>query len=168
MSDRYSAEIIIGSTIDESIVSELIKELNDAGVDISWGESLDGLKTVIDLKKLLKTKKWTYLHFTDDQARYGCFEGLEGWLCEHNIEWDRQSSGYCEYEPCKAYWRRGMQRAEEHTATNDGDFLVNARFVQYARKALVVGNVAAALKYLDDVVRDLQPYTELKPVKFVK
>ena len=93
MADRMAAEIWIGGKLPRSLLDEF--PIDDLRVD--WDENpVDRTSE----EMLLAGREDDYLHFCDCEAAYGEFQELEGWLREHNIPFQRQSSGKYEYDPC--------------------------------------------------------------------
>jgi hypothetical protein len=99
MVDRMAAEIWIGgklprSLLDEFPISDLRLDWDATPFDAS---SEEGILSARDDSGLL--------HFADCEAAWGEFTELEGWLREHNIPFQRQSSGKYEYDPCFVEFR---------------------------------------------------------------
>ena len=93
MADRMAAEIWIGGKLPRSLLDEF--PIDDLRVD--WDENpVDRTSE----ETLLAGREDDHLHFCDCEAAYGEFQELEGWLREHNIPFQRQSSGKYEYDPC--------------------------------------------------------------------
>ena len=94
MSDRMPAEIWVGGKLPRSLLTEF--PISDLRLD--WDEnpvdatSEEGVLSARDESGLL--------HFADCEAAWGEFAELEAWLREHNIPFQRQSSGRYEYDPC--------------------------------------------------------------------
>jgi hypothetical protein len=99
MSDRMAAEIWVGGKLPRSLLSEF--PISDLRLD--WDEnpvdasSEEGILSARD--------ECCLLHFADCEAANGEFAELEGWLREHNIPFQRQSSGKYEYDPCFVEFR---------------------------------------------------------------
>ena len=99
MADRMAAEIWIGGKLSRSLLDEF--PISDLRLD--WDEtpiastSEDGILSARDESGLL--------HFADCEAAWGEFEELEGWLREHSIPFQRQTSGKYEYDPCFVEFR---------------------------------------------------------------
>jgi hypothetical protein len=104
MADRMAAEIWIGGKLSRSLLDEF--PISDLTLD--WDEtpiastSEDGILSARDESGLL--------HFADCEAAGGEFEELEGWLREHNIPFQRQTSGKYEYDPCFVEFRPDLPR----------------------------------------------------------
>jgi hypothetical protein len=104
MADRMAAEIWIGGKLSRSLLDEF--PISDLRLD--WDEtpiastSEDGILIARDENGLL--------HFADCEAAWGEFEELEGWLREHGIPFQRQTSGKYEYDPCFVEFRPDLPR----------------------------------------------------------
>ena len=112
MSDRMAAEIWIGGKLPRSLLNEF--PISDLRLD--WDESPvdatseEGILSARDESGLL--------HFADCEAAYGEFAELEGWLREHNIPFQRQSSGRYEYDPCFVEFRPDLPgKPDRYTLT---------------------------------------------------
>ena len=112
MSDRMPAEIWVGGKLPRSLLSEF--PISDLRVD--WDEnpvdatSEEGILSARDESGLL--------HFADTEAAYGEFAELEGWLREHNIPFQRQSSGRYEYDACFVEFRPDLPgKPDRYTLT---------------------------------------------------
>ncbi len=114
MADRMAAEIWIGGRLPRSLLDEF--PISDLRVD--WDEhpidatTEDSILSARDERGLL--------HFADCEAAWGEFQELEGWLREHNIPFNRQSSGRYEYDPCFVEFRpdlRGKPNQDRYTLT---------------------------------------------------
>ena len=58
------------------------------------------------------------LHFADCEVAWGEFQELEGWLREHGIPFQRQSSGKYEYDPCFVEFRPDLPgKPDRYTLT---------------------------------------------------
>ena len=117
MADRMAAEIWIGGKLSRSLLDEF--PISDLRLD--WDEtpiastSEDGILSARDENGLL--------HFADCEAAWGEFEELEGWLREHSIPFQRQTSGKYEYDPCFVEFRPDLPRKPDRytlTTQNGG------------------------------------------------
>ena len=119
MSDRFYAGLEIGGLISGDLVPALAAQISNAGL-LFPGESLeqhinnDGL-----------------LALEDDQASYGEFPELEGWLQKHGIEFDRHSSGYFDLLPEWVSFRRGQGRIV-HLLDGQGDQVISHQDISRA------------------------------------
>ena len=99
MADRMPAEIWIGgklprSLLDEFPISNLRLDWDSTPFDATTEE---GILNARDDNGLL--------HFADCEIAWGEYQELEEWLREHNIPFQRQSSGKFEYDPCLVEFR---------------------------------------------------------------
>lgn len=96
MSDRFWAKIWIGGPVRDDLISDFRKELYDAGLlnqdDDDLSDHMEG----------------GVLAFEDAEVPYGCFSNLEDWLVLNQIDFNRQSDGFCEYSPCLVAFRAGI------------------------------------------------------------
>jgi len=130
MADRMAAEIWIGgklprSLLDEFPISDLTLDWDAQPIDATSEESILSARDENQL-----------LHFADTEAAWGEFAELEGWLREHNIPFQRQSSGKYEYDPCFVEFRSdlpGKQNRDRYTlTTEDGAPMVSRSEIEKA------------------------------------
>jgi len=160
MSDRYPAEILIGGTIPQIIVAELIREI------VAEGVSLEGYgEPAVTEEKLWQVfRQGAIVTLYDDQARYGRFDSLEVFLIRHQVHFDRRSSAFYEYN-AEVVFYRGGEEAIALPADQDGHVML--------RPLQVVGilddsslNNRAKLNAIRRLVA--QPGTEpLTPIRFI-
>jgi len=93
MADRMAGEIWIGSKLARSLLAEL--PISDLWLD--WDHNRLQSSTEADI--LAARDGDGLLHFADDEAAYGEFQELEGWLREHKIPYRRHSDGKYEFTP---------------------------------------------------------------------
>ncbi len=93
MADRIAAEIWIGGKLPRSLLEEL--PISDLRLD--WDHNRLRSSTEADI--LAARDEDGLLHFADDEAAWGQFEELEGWLREHKIPFRRHSEGKYEFSP---------------------------------------------------------------------
>ena len=93
MADYYYGKIEIPRKYAEmpEIREKLEKQFKDVNVDICLGFHAPASDKVLE--------------FADNGARYGEFPGLEKFLVEHKIPFDRYSTSYYEFEPKVASYR---------------------------------------------------------------
>ena len=132
MSDRIPAEIWIGGKLprslrDEFPISDLKLDFDETPFDAT---SEEGILSARDEDGLL--------HFADCEAAWGEFQGLEGWLREHNIPFERQSSGKYEQDPCLVEFRPDLPGTpDRYTHTNqDGAPVVRNDEIEKAMKSM--------------------------------
>ena len=101
MADYFPGKIEIGGTVLRPCVEELIAEI------LETKSSLDDFGaapvTQESLKQALKKKQ--VLTLCNDQARWGQFEELEGFLIENGIHFNRHSEAYCEFDAEMIFFR---------------------------------------------------------------
>ena len=119
MSDRFHASIQIGGPVSKALIPALTARISDAGLLYPG----DALKQHLDEDSLLVLE--------DEQASYGEFPELEGWLQRHLIEFDRFSSGYFDLLPEWVSFRK-MQGRTLHLLDGRGDQVISHRDVQQA------------------------------------
>ncbi len=114
MADRMAAEIWIGGKLPRRLLDEF--PISDLRLD--WDEtpfdstSERGILSVRDESGLL--------HFADCEIAWGEFQELEGWLREHDIPFQRQSSGKYEYDPCFVEFRPDLPgKPDRYTLTTE-------------------------------------------------
>jgi hypothetical protein len=93
MADRMSAEISIGGKLRRSLLEEF--PISDLYLD--WDHNR--LQSATEADILASRDEDGLLHFADDEAAYGEFQELEGWLRENKIPFRRHSEGKYEYSP---------------------------------------------------------------------
>ena len=110
MADHLAAEIWIGGKVPQSQVASLCKAIRDEFVSLDWGSGAFSPQTGIDLREAVKDGPQgdSLLWLTDDQARWGEFEQLEGFLRESSIPYDRKSSGKYDYDAEISSYRPGI------------------------------------------------------------
>ena len=119
MSDRFHASLKIGGPVSKGLIPALADQLANAGLlftDAFPAQHIDedGL-----------------LVLEDEQAPYGEFPELETWLEEHDIEFDRHSSGYFDLLPEWVCFRRGQGRIV-HLLDGGGDEIISHRDIRHA------------------------------------
>jgi hypothetical protein len=104
MADRMAAEIWIGGKLPRSLLEEF--PISDLKLD--WDETPFDATTEEGI--LSARDEAGLLHFADCEIAWGEFQELEGWLREHDIPFQRQSSGKYEYDPCFVEFRPDLPR----------------------------------------------------------
>ena len=107
MSDRFPGDITIGGDIPHRLLDLLSEMIASEGVSIDWQYTL-GKAAVQKVIEDAVARKET-VRFTDDEACYGQFEELEGFLVERGIHFDRHSDARYEYDGENAYYRGGRK-----------------------------------------------------------
>src|SRR4051812_16084933 len=99
MSERMTAEILIGGPVDASLVARVIDKIVAQGVVVGWEEEPFCADSAAELLALAqKSEQAGLLHFVDHQATWGAFAELEAFLCRHGIAFDRSTEAKFEYE----------------------------------------------------------------------
>lgn len=162
MADYFWGEIEIGGPVPRSVVPRLL----DFAREPATGYTDDELTTA-NLPKLFREFDATkgYLHLEDPDARYGQFEGLETFLREANIGYNRRSDGKYEFTPEEARFRPGMDGPTFRLMSHEQNPLVDLHEVEHARQLLEAGQASEALAKLREVVGPDVP--ELPPLEIV-
>jgi len=105
MADHFPGEIHIGGLIPRTVLQKLIRAAVDEGVSVEGYGGPDAGDD--DLRKAFQ--EGTVVHLYADQARYGMFEALEGFLVKHRIPFDRSSEAFCEYNAEVVRYRGGKE-----------------------------------------------------------
>ena len=133
MSDRYHARLEIGGPIPAHLFPELVTILQ-AGGHLYGADKITSFITPCGT-----------LELEDDQAPYGQFPDLESWLQQHDIEFDRHSSGWFDTPPVSVHFRRGLGLVDR-PRDREGHALVRRDGVVEAMKAHASqGDLRAAL-----------------------
>ena len=164
MSDRMPAEIWVGGQlprilINEFPISDLRLDCDESPVDAT---SEEGILSARDESGLL--------HFADCEAAYGEFAELEGWLREHNIPFQRQSSGRYEYDACFVEFRPDLPgKPDRYTlTTQEGAPVVCREKIEKAMQSmtrLVNGKKQPATKRLQAWERIYRKLSNSIPAK---
>jgi hypothetical protein len=107
MAEHLAAEIWLGGNVSAALTPTLCKAIRDEYVSLDWGSGAFQPQTGNDLLEAVKNEvgETSLLWLCDDQARWGQFEQLEGFLRKHKIPYDRRSSGKYEYDAVFASYR---------------------------------------------------------------
>jgi hypothetical protein len=125
MSDRFPGEIRIGGNVPADLLEEFLGEIEASGAKVGGydGSAFTG-GTAEELCRALDGNG--HLFLVDDEARYGTFEELEDFLCEHGIPYDRHSDARFEWDAENVKFRPGMDRPLETPSNGNGDELLRA------------------------------------------
>ena len=120
MAEHFPAKIHIGGPVPRDILDELVDEI------VSTEASLDGYadSAVTDESARKALQEGEIIDLYDDQARYGRFTELEGFLVKHGIHFDFHSDAYCEYDAENNYYRGG-QKTINLPSNQNGDVLIH-------------------------------------------
>lgn len=135
MSDRIAAEITIGGRLRRKDLRDFLGEI--AGLGLDHGDT----NAPVTEEALCECLKATgTLRLCDDQARYGEFEDLEGWLREHKIPYCRESEAKYEWSACVSHYRpdlfRGKQALIERDTTHNHQDMVKTKDLRRLLKDL--------------------------------
>jgi hypothetical protein len=115
MADRMAAEIWIGGKLPRSLLEEV--PISDLRLD--WDHNRLQSSTEADI--LAARDEDNLLHFADDEAAWGEFQELEGWLRENKIPFRRHSEGKYEHTPELVEFRpdlKGKRNRNIYTVTS--------------------------------------------------
>ena len=112
-----------------------------------------------------------HLFLVNDQARYGMFEELEDFLCEHDIPYDRHSDARFEWDAENVTFRPGMERPLEMPSNKDGDTLLRMdqirplakELARLATAKLTKGKILAVVRKASRKLNKLLP-PEVEPL----
>ena len=86
MSERMAAQIWIGGKVPTQLVDGLCGEIDAEGVALDWGAGRFAPKTAEELLQArVDCEGAAVLYLCDEQASWGRFDSLEGFLQEHGI-----------------------------------------------------------------------------------
>lgn len=159
MSDRFAAAITLGGDVPRRLLDKLADMIASEGVSIDWQYSLDKSAVQKAIEDAVATTET--IRFTDDQASYGQFEQLEGFLVKHRIHFDRHSEARYEYDGENVYYRGGRKVAVM-LANYSGDPLVSCQDV---RK--ILDNSKSDQTRLDAIRRLITVPAPLAPIRLV-
>lgn len=115
MADRMAAEIWIGGRLPRSLVDEF--PISDLRLD--WENTPLASSSEADI--LAARDDDGLLHFADNEASWGEFQELEGWLREHKLPFRRRSEGKYEYSACEIEFRpdlKGKRNRDVYVTTS--------------------------------------------------
>jgi len=149
MSDRFWARLTIGGPwpgpMSELNLRRLIDDMSDNG------EIFSGYHGLIQMD--------------NSEARYGGFEDLEGWLGEVRIPYDRQSSGYGEYDP-QIVFSRATHDFSEFLCNQHGEPMISIQEIESVLKLYdtkKVFSAATLVEKLREVFPSIPPKLEPLP-----
>jgi hypothetical protein len=109
MSERMAAQIWIGGKVPARLVDELCGEIDAEGVTLDWGGACFAPKTGAELLNArVDCEGAAVLYLCDEQASWGQFNSLEGFLQEHNIPFTRRNDGGAAYNGEIVEFRAGQ------------------------------------------------------------
>ena len=152
MADYFPGKIEIGGVVPRHCVEELIAEILETKASLDeYGlaeVTQDALQHAIEKKQILI--------LCDDQARWGQFEELEGFLLDRGIHFNRHSNSYCEFDAEKVFFRG--DKVVEFAATQDGDLLQHCSCIDEILQKKISDSEKVA------ILRRLMHPPELKPL----
>jgi hypothetical protein len=135
MADYFPGEIRIGGDIPADLLEELFGELSSTGAKIGGYDGTDfNCQNADELRQALEENG--HLFLADDQARFRMFEELEGFLCEHDIPFDRHSDARYEFDAENVRFRPGMERPLEVPSNGTGDDLMDVNKIRPVAREL--------------------------------
>ena len=135
MSDYFAGEIRIGGNVPADLLEEFLGELESSGAKVGgYDGAAFACRTADELRQAVDENG--HLFLVDDQARFGMFEELEGFLCEHDIPYDRHSDARFEFDAENVRFRPGMERPLTVPSNDAGDDLADAGMIRPIAKEL--------------------------------
>jgi len=150
MSSYVAAHIIIGGPIKRTLLHSFFSEVHNAGAglvpDEPFNENVfyteDELIAALDGERLL--------HLYDHQAHNGSFEELETFLRAQDVSYIRYGDA-CpgEYDAEVCFFEAGDDGVTTFVTDDQGNPIIHAIAAVVAYRALITGNVHAALTSLE-------------------
>ena len=110
MSDYMAGEIWIGGKVPAGLIAELCEVISRQGLGLEWGDARFKPSSAADLLEVREEIDGVpLLHLCNDEAPWGQFDELEGFLQQHRISFRRQSDGKWEYDPEIVEYRPGSE-----------------------------------------------------------
>jgi len=145
MSERMAAQIWIGGKVAGQLVPELCGEIDAEGVALDWGGARFAPKTEAELLNArVDCEGAAVLYLCDEQASWGRFDSLEGFLQEHDIPFTRRDDGGAVYNGEIVEFRAGQDPVCIPTDA-DGEPVVDASVLRPVDELLT-----AALEQLEN------------------
>jgi len=110
MSDRFSAQILIGGNLPKAKVPDFLKALEADGVRHEWGEHYiraEEGEQALTKSEYGRENGTKVLRFCDEEACYGQFEKVEEFCEKNKLSFDRNSEAYCSYDAETVSFRPG-------------------------------------------------------------
>ena len=162
MADRLAAEIEIGGTVSASLVAGLCAAINEDGLRLEWDGGDFHPRTAQDL---LDAAEGGVLTLCDDQASWGSFPVLEGFLAEHYIGFTRTTEAKYEYDAEIIWFRSGAEGIQTRLTTQDQHVVVQRDELLPVLDALRRQDMASARRQLEQVIGpDIPPLGPLRIV----
>ena len=135
MADYFPGEIRIGGNVSADLLEELLGELSSTGAKVGGYDGTEfNCQSADELRQALDENG--HLFLVNDQARFGMFEEVEGFLCEHDIPFDRHSGARYEFDAENVRFRPGMDRPVEVSSNGTGDDLMDVDVIRPVAKEL--------------------------------
>lgn len=128
MSDYFPGEITIGGSIPRRLLTGLAGEIENAGVAQGYGGVVVNAVLAREILEQQAADGGT-AYFCNDQARFGQFEELEGWLTRHGIDFDRHSDARYEWDAENVYGR-GRKAPVTVSSNTGGKDLADAEEIE--------------------------------------
>ena len=160
MADHFPGEIHIGGPIPRAALRKLIRAAVDEDVSLEGYGGPDA--DAEDLRKAFQ--EGTIVRLYADQARYGMFADLEGFLVKRRIHFDRSSEAFCEYNAEVVRYRGGKEAVVLPADQNGNVLLCREDIAAVLDDALL--DASAKVEAIRRLVSP--PETEpLAPIQFV-
>jgi hypothetical protein len=152
MSDHLPGKIEIGGPIPRSLIPGLCDAIKEEGINLGWSGETFHPECEDDLLQALEPQDMSpaapaVITLCHEEASYGHFEGLEHWLTENKIAWDRLSEDDGDF----AFYRPGDDCETSLVLDDDGNPIVALDDVVEIRDLLRKGLDAEALKLAEEV-----------------
>ncbi len=109
MSERMAAQIWIGGKVSARLVDELCGEIDAESVALNWGGACFAPKTEAELLNArVDCEGAAVLYLCNEQASWGQFDSLEGFLQEHGVSFTRRNDGGAAYNGEIVEFRAGQ------------------------------------------------------------
>lgn len=137
--DRMSCEIFIGGKVTKEQLPELIKAINDEGVEDEYG---NGNLRIESPERLLQYVEDGFIKFIHVEKGNGEFVDLESWLQENGIPFNRTTEQKDEYDAEDVTWLPGMDSPLVLYTDAMGNENIPGKIVRQALQALINYNTA--------------------------
>ena len=135
MGEYFPAEITIGGKVPARLLEEFLAEIRSAGAKVGGYDGAEfACQDAEELRQALDESG--HLFLVDDQASFGMFEDLEGFLVDNGIPFDRHTDTKHEFDAENVRFRPGMKRPARVSSNSLGDDLMDVDKVRPVAKAL--------------------------------
>jgi hypothetical protein len=135
MSERLSAEIWIGGDVKADQVDNLCDAICDEGASVDWGDRFEPQNADELLEALTDHGGVLVIQLTNEQASWGEFAGLEGWLRENGLPYTRRSENTGCYDAELVEFRPGRELVSV-AANADGQPVVTVEAIRKVEQLL--------------------------------